>query len=176
MPREMLTKETTDMDDQEANELIDKALDVLSARFRTPGKLLTDPAQVRNYLSLKVATREHEVFGVLLLDNQHRLIADEELFQGTIDGASVYPREVVKAALKSNAAAVLFYHNHPSGVAEPSPADRRITERLQSALSLVEVRVLDHMVIGHNQATSFVERGLLEKAETYAVNRKAQER
>ena len=102
-----------------------------------------------------------EVFACLFLDNQHRLICYEEMFFGTIDGASVHPREVVKRTLFHNAAAIIFAHNHPSGVSEPSQADRRIAERLKAALSLVDVRVLDHMVIGDAEVTSFAERGLL---------------
>ncbi|MEZ8076857.1 DNA repair protein RadC, partial [Vibrio sp. FF112] len=103
---------------------------------------------------------EREVFAVMFLDNQHHLISFEELFFGTIDSASVYPREVVKAALKTNAAAVIFAHNHPSGDATPSQADKRITQRLKDALALVDIRVLDHIVIG-DSAVSFAERGLL---------------
>jgi len=122
---------------------------------------LTDPAATRRYLSARLRDRAHEVFACLFLDNRHRVIAFEELFRGTLDGASVYPREVVKAALKHNAAALILAHNHPSGVAEPSQADRRITQRLRDALALVDIRVLDHLVIGDGPATSFAERGLL---------------
>lgn len=125
------------------------------------GDLLTSPDLVRRYLSSQLRHRSQEVFAVLFLDNQHRLKAYEELFYGTIDGASVYPREVVKKALALNAAAVILAHNHPSGVAEPSQADRRITERLQQALDLVGVRVLDHMVVGDGEVISFAERGFL---------------
>ncbi|HAS8160916.1 TPA: DNA repair protein RadC, partial [Vibrio vulnificus] len=103
---------------------------------------------------------EREVFAVMFLDNQHRLIAFEELFFGTIDSASVYPREVLKAALKINAAALIFAHNHPSGDATPSQADKQITQRLKEALALVDIRVLDHIVVG-DSAISFAERGLL---------------
>jgi DNA repair protein RadC len=104
----------------------------------------------------------HEVFGCLWLDNQHRVLEFEELFHGTIDGASVYPREVVRAALRLNAAAVIFAHNHPSGVAEPSEADRMITQRLKQALNLIDIRVLDHFIVGDgDQAYSFAEHGLL---------------
>ncbi|MDQ2076706.1 DNA repair protein RadC [Marinimicrobium sp. ABcell2] len=127
----------------------------------TAGDLLTSPDLVRSYLSSQLRHRRQEVFAVLFLDNQHRLLAYEELFFGTIDGASVYPREVVKEALSRNAAAVILAHNHPSGVAEPSGADRRITERLQQALDLVGVRVLDHMVVGDGEVVSFAERGWL---------------
>ncbi len=125
------------------------------------GQMMSDPGVTRRYLLARMRHYEREVFACLLLDNQHRLIAFEELFSGTIDGASVYPREVVKCALSSNAAAVIFAHNHPSGVAEPSSADRRITERLVQALALVEIRVLDHFVVGDTEVTSFVERGLM---------------
>ena len=102
-----------------------------------------------------------EVFAALFLDTRHRVICFEELFSGTIDGASVHPREVVRRALAHNAAAVILSHNHPSGVAEPSDADRRVTERLRDALSLVDVRVLDHIVVGDRETASFAERGWL---------------
>jgi DNA repair protein RadC len=125
------------------------------------GDMLSSPDQVRQYLSAQLRHQPREVFAVLFLDNQNRLIAYDELFFGTIDGASVYPREVVKKALARNAAAVILAHNHPSGVAEPSQADKRITERLQAALDLVEVRVLDHMVVGDGEVISFAERGLI---------------
>jgi len=130
----------------------------LSASLES-GDSLTSPDLVRHYLSAQLRHRTHEVFAVLFLDNQHRLKAFDELFQGTIDGASVYPREVVKRALAHNAAAVILAHNHPSGVAEPSQSDRRITQRLQQALDLVGVRVLDHMVVGDGEVVSFAERG-----------------
>ncbi len=122
---------------------------------------LTDPAATRRYLKARLRDLHHEVFACLFLDNRHRVIGFEELFRGTIDGASVYPREVVKAALKHNAAALILAHNHPSGVAEPSSADERITRRLRDALALVDIRVLDHLIIGDGEATSFAERGLL---------------
>jgi DNA repair protein RadC len=120
-----------------------------------------NPQMVKDYLTTELRHRQREVFGVLLLDNQHRMLSYKELFQGTIDGASVYPREVVKLALAHNAAAVILAHNHPSGIAEPSQADRRITERLQEALQLVDIRVLDHMVVGDGEVASFAERGWL---------------
>jgi DNA repair protein RadC len=119
-----------------------------------------DPAAVRRMLQARLCDREHETFAALFLDNQHRVIAFDELSQGTIDGASVYPREVIKAALKHGAAAVIFAHNHPSGVAEPSAADRTLTERLKAALAQVDIRVLDHFVVGE-QVVSFAERGWL---------------
>jgi len=117
--------------------------------------------QVRQFLTAQLRHKTHEVFAVLFLDNQHRLLFYRELFQGTIDGASVYPREVVKQVLQVNAAAVIFAHNHPSGVAEPSQADRHITQQLRDALSLVDVRVLDHFVVGEGEVASFAERGWL---------------
>lgn len=123
------------------------------------GEALTSPQGTRDYLSARLRDRAHEVFACLFLDNRHRVIRFEELFRGTIDGASVYPREVVKAALAHNSAAVIFAHNHPSGVAEPSRADRDLTTRLIDALRLVDIRVLDHCVIGDNEVVSFAERG-----------------
>jgi DNA repair protein RadC len=125
------------------------------------GKPLTDPAATRKYLLAKLRDLPHEVFACLYLDNRHRVISFEELFRGTIDGASVHPREVVRAALKHNAAALIFAHNHPSGVAEPSDADRRLTKRLTDALGLVDIRVLDHFVVGDGDVVSFAERGWL---------------
>jgi len=132
----------------------------LSAAMKT-GDLLTSPDLVRSYLSAQLRHQPREVFAVLFLDNQNRLITYEELFFGTIDGASVYPREVVRRALAHNCAAVILSHNHPSGVAEPSQADCRITQRLQAALDLIDVRVIDHMVVGDGEVISFAERGLL---------------
>lgn len=123
--------------------------------------VLDSVATVRQYLCSQLRHRQQEVFALLLLDNKHRLLAYEEPFCGTIDGASVYPREIVKLVLKHNAAAVILAHNHPSGVAEPSQADLRITERLQAALELVDVRVLDHFVVGDGEVLSFAQQGLL---------------
>jgi len=125
------------------------------------GEALLDPSATGRFLKSRLRHYAQEVFGCLYLDNQHRVIKFEELFQGTIDGASVYPREVVRKALHCNAAAIIFAHNHPSGLAEPSPADLRITERLKSALLLVDIRVLDHLIIGDGNVMSFADRGLL---------------
>src|SRR5688572_2983177 len=122
---------------------------------------LTSPGAVRDYLRLAIAEREHEVFVCLWLDAQHRVTACEELFRGTLTQTSVYPREIVKAALKANAAAVIFAHNHPSGAAQPSQADELLTRNLKEALALVDVKVLDHFIVAGNQALSFAERGLL---------------
>jgi len=122
---------------------------------------LTSPGAVRDYLRLAIGARAHEVFVCIWLDAQHRVIKFEEPFQGTLTQTSVYPREIVKAALACNAAAVIFAHNHPSGVAQPSQADELLTANLKEALALIEVRVLDHFIIAGNQAISFAERGLL---------------
>lgn len=119
------------------------------------------PNQIREYLRMKYGYTEHEVFSVIYLDTRHRLIKHEELFRGTIDGASVYTREVVKESLTCNAAAVVFAHNHPSGDATPSQADIRITMRLKDALALVDIRVLDHLVVGKDEIVSLAERGTL---------------
>ncbi|MDH4172224.1 MAG: DNA repair protein RadC [Betaproteobacteria bacterium] len=125
------------------------------------GSALTTPGAVRDYLRLALGGRAHEVFVCLFMDAQHRVIGAEELFRGTLTQTSVYPREVVKSALAANAAAVIFAHNHPSGVAQPSQADELLTRQLREALALVDVRVLDHFIIAGNQALSFAERGLL---------------
>lgn len=125
------------------------------------GDALSSPGAVRDYLRLRLAGLPHEVFAALFLDAQNRVLAIEELFRGTLTQASVYPREVVKRALSHNAAGVIFAHNHPSGVAEPSRADRWLTDQLKAALGLVEVRVLDHFVVAGVEAVSFAERGLL---------------
>ena len=142
------------------DEITERAAQLIERDLRSRS-VLSSPQTCREVLNLRLRNREHEVFSVLFLDNRHRLIEYRELFRGTIDGASVYPREVVKDALALNAAAVILAHNHPSGVAEPSQADIRITERLREALALVDVRVLDHLIVGESAATSFAERGLL---------------
>jgi len=129
--------------------------------MRSHDPLLTSPQAVRDYLRLRIASLEHEVFVCLFLDAQHRLIAAEELFRGTLSQTSVYPREVVKAALRHNAAAVIFAHNHPSRLAEPSRADELLTQALKQALTLVDIKTLDHFVVGANATISFAERGLL---------------
>jgi len=122
---------------------------------------LSSPSMVRDYLRLMLAGKEHEVFVMLFLDAQNRVIDAEELFRGTLTQTSVYPREVVKAALRQNAAAVIFAHNHPSGVAEPSHADQILTQSLKQALALVDVKVLDHFIVAGTSTLSFAERGLL---------------
>lgn len=127
--------------------------------FRGPA--LTSPNAARDFLMLELALLEHEVFYCIFLDNQHRILKAECCFQGTIDGANVYPREVVKRALQINANALILAHNHPSGLAQPSEADRAITRRLIDALNLVDIRVLDHFIIGGVEYFSFAEQGLL---------------
>lgn len=140
---------------------IRRALRIMESRLTYRDVALSSPQAVRDYLRLRIADLEWEVFVVLFLDAQNRLIAAEEMFRGTLTQTSVYPREVVKAALRHNAAAVIFAHNHPSGVAEASRADELLTQTLKQALSLVECKTLDHFVIAGEKATSLAERGLL---------------
>ena len=125
------------------------------------GSLIRSPADTEAFLVAKLRHLGHELFCCLYLDNRHRVLHFDEMFRGTIDGTSVYPREVVKEALAINAAAVILAHNHPSGVAEPSEADERITRRLKSALELVDIRLLDHLIIGDGRTTSLASRGLI---------------
>ena len=140
---------------------------VIDAATRAVGRKLargisfSSPATARRLLPALLGGLEHEVFAVAHLDTRHRLIELETMFRGTVDGASVHPREVVKSALRHNAAAVCLVHNHPSGVAEPSHADERITERLKSALALVDIRTVDHLIVAGDTVLSFAERGLL---------------
>lgn len=142
------------------DEILDAARGILARRVRR-GRALSNPRHTRDFLRLELASRDHEIFAILFLDNRHRVIEFVPLFRGTIDGASVHPREVVKEALARNAAAVILAHNHPSGVAEPSQADELITIRLRDALALIDVRVLDHLVVTGDSIVSFAERGLL---------------
>lgn len=142
------------------NYVIEAARIVLEGQFR-PGLSLTDPSITKEYLQLKLASLEHEVFATIWLDSQHRVIAYEELFRGTIDSAVVHSREVVKAALQHNAAAVIFVHNHPSGTSTPSDADKQITKRLVDALDLIDLRVIDHMIVAGSDVLSFAEKGLV---------------
>jgi len=148
------------LNDVEKQSLMELALAVLQDLHR-PGLELPSPSSTRDFLRVLLADRKAEVFGCMYLDNRHRVIETAELFQGTIDGAAVYPRVVVQQALTLNAAAVMFFHNHPSGVAEPSHADEAITRRLKDALALVDIRVLDHFIVTAGESLSFAERGLL---------------
>ena len=144
--------------------IIERAINLIQSELKTPGMVLTSPELVRKYLILQLAQFEEEHFSMILLDNQHRVIGFENIFRGTIDGASVYPREVVKTVLAHNAAAVILAHNHPSGNPEPSGSDRALTNRLKEALALIDVRILDHIIVGGCSETltvSFAERGLL---------------
>lgn len=141
--------------------ILKRAARILEARLRAGAVAMNSPSAVRDWLALQFSGLEREVFGVLFLDAQNRLIDFEALFTGTLTQTSVYPREVVKAALARNAAGVMFVHNHPSGCAEPSHADEALTQALKQALALVDVRVLDHFVVGGSAVLSFAERGLL---------------
>ncbi|SDT17735.1 DNA repair protein RadC [Halopseudomonas litoralis] len=136
------------------------AQSILEARFKR-SNYLTNPSLVRAYLKAQLATEEREVFALILLDSQHGVLSFEKLFYGTIDSASVYPREVIKTVLNANAAAVIIAHNHPSGNPEPSQADIHLTKRLTASLQTIDVRVLDHLVIGGTDTVSFAERALL---------------
>ncbi len=147
-------------DDISESEILNWANSILESRFHR-SHYLSNPGVTKDYLRSTLADKKREVFAVVFLDNQHAVIGLEVLFYGTIDGASVYPREIVKAALDYNAAAVILAHNHPSGMAEPSTADHRITERIVDALNTVDIRVLDHLIIGGNTSVSFAERGLI---------------
>ena len=144
----------------EEDRLIYDALKILKRRCRK-GIAFTSPNDARDYLTVKYTDCERETFIVLFLDTRHRLIRMSEMFVGTLDGASVYPREVVKEALRCNAGAVILCHNHPSGVTEPSLADQAITRRLKDALGAVEIRILDHFVVGGGECISMAERGLI---------------
>lgn len=143
-----------------ADDILEAARQVIDQKMQR-GAEFTLPAVVKKYLRAKLAGFEHEVFAVMFMDTRHRLIEYREMFHGTIDGASVYPREVVKEALRLNAVAVIVSHNHPSGNPEPSTADRAMTQRLREALGLVDVRVLDHVIVAGAATASFAERGWL---------------
>ena len=157
-PAYVLPKFGTNDDDDEH---IAESLRRLSMRLRRPGQFMSSPADVKDYLVLTLAEEQREQFGVMFMDSQHALIAFEVMFSGTLSQTSVYPREVVKRALALNAAAVVLSHNHPSGSAEPSRADEFLTQTLKQALALVDVRVLDHVIVGGTKTVSFAERGLL---------------
>jgi DNA repair protein RadC len=141
--------------------IIQQALAILMRRARATGNLFDSPRAVQDYLRLNLGNKPHEVFGVLYLDSQHRLIECEDLFRGTLTQTSVYPREVVIQALHHQAASVILYHNHPSGEATPSRADEHLTKTLKSALALVDVRVLDHFIVTANACRSMAEMGLV---------------
>lgn len=148
------------LNEEERSTIMELALKLLATRHYR-GRAIKSPADTQAYLQLKLGNAKNERFGCVLLDNRHRVLEIKELFQGTIDGTSVYPRVVVQRALEANAAAVILFHNHPSGVAEPSQADERITRRLKSALELIDVRVLDHFIVAHGDSVSMASRGLI---------------
>ncbi len=148
------------LNDAEKASLLALAMKVLSMRHYR-GRTLRSPDDTQAYLRLRLADKQVELFGCLYLDNRHRVLELCELFHGTIDGTSVYPRVVVQQALEVNAAAVILFHNHPSGVAEPSQADERITRRLKNALELIDVRVLDHFIVAAGDSVSMAARGIL---------------
>ncbi len=141
------------------SEVLNHAAELLAPRVL--GQILSSPRDAQDFLRTRLARLEHEVFAVLYLDNRHRVLAFEELFRGTLNGTAVYPREVVKRSLALNCAALILVHNHPSGNPEPSTADEVLTQRLREALSLVDVRVLDHLVVGCEGVVSFAESGRL---------------
>jgi len=145
---------------KEEKKIINQAKAILKGHLNQ-NEFFENPAIVKDYLLTRFAGLEHEVFSIMFLNNRHRLISLKEMFRGTIDGASVYPREIVKEALQQNAAAVILTHNHPSGDVSPSSADERITSRIKNALELVDVRVIDHVIVGIDDTLSFAERGLL---------------
>ena len=143
------------------NEVIAAAIEFVEEKARYTTDPLSSPKAMSDMLRLRIGCSEREVFCVIYLDSQHRLIEVEELFYGTLDGAAVYPREVAKSALGKNAAAVCFGHNHPSGQTDPSAADKRITQRLKDALALLDIRTLDHIIVSPNHAYSFAEHGVM---------------
>jgi DNA repair protein RadC len=141
--------------------IVNRAIEILESQARYHEMVANNPDDVKNYLRLKLAHLEHEVFAVMFLDNRHQLIEYEELFRGTIDGALVYPREIVKRALQLNAAALIIAHNHPSGVTEPSQADESITHRIKDACALMDIRLLDHIIVGLTDSVSLAEQGVI---------------
>jgi len=143
-----------------ADDVIASAQGLISQRFRRGSPVLSSPARVREFLSIHLGACESEIFGIIHLDNRHRSLGAEDLFRGTIDGSAVYPRVIVKSVLARNSAAVLCYHNHPSGNSQSSRADEAITIRIRDALSLIDVRLVDHLIIGET-IFSFAESGLL---------------
>lgn len=141
--------------------IIEQAKFILSSRMKEVVFSATGVNSVKDYLVLNIAEKEHEVFGIMYLDSRHRLISDEIIFRGSINSAAIYPREVVKESLKKNAASIIVYHNHPSGQPEPSAADISITNRLATGLDIVEIRLLDHLIVGGDQVISFADKGLI---------------
>jgi DNA repair protein RadC len=156
----LYVRETDHFREATSADILQCARTLIGQRFRTGAPVFNRPGELRDFLRLRLGSLGHEVFAVLFLDHRHRLIDYVELFRGTLNGASVHPREVVKESLARNAAAVILVHNHPSGIAEPSQADEFITGRLKDALALLDIRVLDHFIVGES-IFSFAEHGLL---------------
>ncbi len=156
----LYVREGSDYYGAPAEQILDRAHALISQRYRTGSAVLQNPQRTREFLRIHLGARDHEVFGLLHLDTQHRLIAVEDLFRGTLDGASVHTRDVVQSVLQHRTAAVIVYHNHPSGNAYPSAADEAVTQRLKSALGLIDLRILDHLIIAE-RIFSFAESGLL---------------
>lgn len=156
-PAYTVTTTTSKTDD----EIIADALFILEKRMRTPGATIKSPQDTKDFLTLRLAEQETEVFCCIYLDIRHRVIAFEEVFQGTIDSTTIYPREIVRRCMQHNAAALIVAHNHPSGMADPSEADRHITTRIRGALELIDVRVLDHFIVGGTDCLSLAEKGLI---------------
>jgi DNA repair protein RadC len=152
---------TRSIQEQADDAVLVQAAQILRDRLQHRDTVFSAPQSVRQFLQIKLRPYPYEVFTALFLDNRHRLIEFVELFRGTIDGASVHPREIIRECIKHNAAAVIFAHNHPSGVEEPSQSDLRLTQRLKDALAYIDVRVIDHIIIGEGDGTSFAERGIL---------------
>lgn len=159
-PNRLADMKPANMNETEKDTVFMLAMNMLAARHQR-GRPIRSPSDTQAYLRLKLADVKTERFGCLFLDNRHRILGMRELFQGTVDGTSVYPRVVVQEALQANAAAVILYHNHPSGVAEPSQADEMITRRLKAALELIDVRLLDHFVVATGDSVSLAARGLI---------------
>jgi DNA repair protein RadC len=155
-----MENQVRNLSEDEKSSTIDLAIAILRGRHRR-GRRLESTLDTERYLTLTLAENKNEVFGVLFLDNRHRILSMDELFHGTFDGTSVHPRVIAQRALELNAAAAILYHNHPSGVSEPSLADRSVTSRIKDALSLFDVRVLDHFIIAAEGNTSFAAKGLL---------------
>ena len=156
----LYVREGAEFREAESNDILTRAHALISQRYRTGAPVLSEPARTTEFLRIHLGAHDYEVFGLLHLDTRHRLIAIEDLFRGTLDGASVHPREVVQSVIAHRSAAVILYHNHPSGASEPSPADEALTRRLKNILGLIDVRVLDHLIVGE-RIFSFSTAGLL---------------
>lgn len=141
------------------NQIIESALTILESRLQKTEGSISSPQDARNYVSLKLADRKQEVFAIMFLNNRHQIIEFREMFHGTIDTAAVYPREILRAVIETNSAAVVLAHNHPSGMSDPSEADIRLTKHIVAALELINARVLDHLIVGGMDVTSMAERG-----------------